>query len=67
MEKEFDHEITVKVSEVEAYFDGAEFGYEFTTILDQAQGDARTNGKPQRILLTIEPDTEELQGRADDA
>jgi hypothetical protein len=41
MEKEFDHEITVKVSEIEAYFDGAEFGYEFTTTLDQAQGDVR--------------------------
>jgi hypothetical protein len=65
MKKEFDHEVTVKVSEVEAYFDGDEFGYEFTTILDQAQGDVRTNGKPQRILLTIEPDTEEPKGLND--
>jgi hypothetical protein len=62
MEKEFDHEITVKVSDILPYFEGEEFGSsgggDLTTTLDQAQGDAKTKGVAQRILLVIEPDEE---------
>jgi hypothetical protein len=54
MEKEFDHEVTVKVSDILPYFEGEEFGSSGS--VDTAQGDAKTKGVAQRILLVIEPD-----------
>jgi hypothetical protein len=60
VEKEFDHEVTVKASDILPYFEGEEFGSsgsgDLTTVLDTAQGDAKTKGVAQRILLVIEPD-----------
>jgi hypothetical protein len=56
MEKEFDYEVTVKVSDIAPYFEGDSFGGDFDSIIDQAQGDAKTKGVAQRILLVIEPD-----------
>lgn len=62
MEKEFDHEIRISASQARGYFDGDPMGDDFENALDSAQGDAKIKGVAQRILLVVEPDTEEPEG-----
>jgi hypothetical protein len=58
MEKEFDYEVSASVAEVLEYLEGAGLPGDVETALDSAQGDAKTKGVAQRILLVIEPDEE---------